>query len=80
MNLKQVKPKDLLRALLKAGFVIKRKKGSHVFLEENKTTDKKLTTISIHNHPIPKGTLRAILKQTGITEEKLRRLLSFFLT
>ncbi len=33
MKLKQIRPKDLLKALLKAGFIIKRQKGSHVFLE-----------------------------------------------
>lgn len=78
MSLRQVKAKDLLRALLKAGFIIKRKKGSHVFLEKE---DNKIrcTTISLHNQPIPKGTLRAILKQTGVTEEKLRKLLSVIL-
>lgn len=79
MNLKQVKPKDLLRALLKAGFVVKRKKGSHVFLEHLEGSEAKRTTISLHNQPIPKGTFKAILKQVGISEEKLRKLLSIVL-
>jgi predicted RNA binding protein YcfA (HicA-like mRNA interferase family) len=76
MSLKQVKPKDLLRAFLKAGVIVKRKKGSHVFLEKAVVDDKKHTTIALHNQPIPRGTLRAILKQTGLTEENLRKLLS----
>jgi predicted RNA binding protein YcfA (HicA-like mRNA interferase family) len=80
MNLKQIKPKDLLRALLKDGFTIKRKSGSYVFLEQLEGNETKRTTISLHNQPIPKGTFKAILKQTGITEEKLRKLLSVILT
>lgn len=73
MRLKQVKPKDLLRALLKIGFIIKRQKGSHVFLERSFTDKKRFTSISLHNEPLPKGILRAIIKQTEITEEELMK-------
>ena len=72
MKLRQVKPKDLLRALLKTGFIIKRKKGSHVFLESGAGNH---TSIAIHNEPLPKGTLRGILRQTGISEDDLIKLL-----
>lgn len=75
MRIKQVKPKDLLRALKKAGFIIKRKRGSHVFLEFSTTTEKRFTSIAIHNESLPKGTLKAILKQTAISEEMLKKLL-----
>jgi len=75
MKLRQVKPKDLLRALLKAGFIIKRKRGSHVFLEFVSDGEVRLTSVSIHSRPIPRGTLKAILKQTGISEDELIRLL-----
>lgn len=75
MKIRQVKPKDLLRALLKAGFTIKRKKGSHVFLEFISNGEVRLTSISIHRGPIPKGTLKAIIKQAGISEDKLIKLL-----
>ena len=72
MKLRQVKPKDLLRALIKAGFIIKRKKGSHVFLESGTG---KHTSIAIHNEPLPKGTLKGILRQTGIPEDDLIKFL-----
>lgn len=75
MRIKQVRPKDLLKALLKAGFTIKRQSGSHVFLEFVGKTDVRFTSISLHQEPLPKGTLRAILKQTGISEEELGKLL-----
>ena len=54
MKLKQVLPKDLLKALLKLGFVIKRRKGSHVFLEYQIDGKIFATSISIHNQPLPK--------------------------
>lgn len=67
-NLPQVKPKILLKTVLKLGFHIDRKTGSHVYL---KHTDGRSTSISIHPRPIPKGTLRAILKQIKIKPEEL---------
>jgi len=75
MKLKQIKPKNLLKALLKLGFVIKRQKGSHVFLEVIVKNKKCFTTISLHNEPLPKGTLKAILKQTGADEEEIKNII-----
>ena len=75
MKLKQIRPKDLLKALVKSGFEVKRQKGSHVFLEKSTQTKKYFTSISLHREPLAKGTLRAILKQTGIPEDKLKDLL-----
>lgn len=75
MKIKQVKPKNLLKALLKLGFEIKRQKGSHVFLERIIGREKRFTSISLHNEPLPKGTLKGILNQTGVAEEELLKLL-----
>ncbi|MDP2861123.1 MAG: type II toxin-antitoxin system HicA family toxin [bacterium] len=75
MKIKQVKPKDLLKALRKAEFLIKRQKGSHVFLEKEFGKERRFTSIALHNEPLPFGTLRAILKQTGVSEEELKNLL-----
>lgn len=71
-RLPQVRPKDLLKALLKAGFVKDHQSGSHIYL---KHPDGRLTSISIHPKPLPKGTLNAILKQTKIKPDELKRLL-----
>lgn len=71
-KLPQVRPKDLLRALQKAGFQKERQSGSHVYL---KHSDGRLTSISIHPGTLPKGTLNAILKQTKLTREGLTKLL-----
>ena len=66
----QARPKDVLRALLKVGFQVNRKTGSHVYL---KHPDGRLTSISIHPKPLPSGTLKAILKQTKLKPEELRK-------
>lgn len=71
-KLPQIKPKDLLRALQKYGFIEQRQTGSHVFL---KHSDGRITSISIHPKPIPTGTLRAILTQTKLKPEQLKQLL-----
>lgn len=68
----QVRPKDLVRALLKAGFVKIRQTGSHVYLRH---PDGRLTSVSVHPRPLPSGTMRAILEQTKLKPEELRKLL-----
>lgn len=72
MKLKQIKPKKLLKAFLKIGFTAKRQKGSHVFLERITNGERKVTSISLHNEVIPKGTLKAIFRQSGVSEEEIK--------
>jgi len=66
---------DVIRGLKKAGFVLYRQaRGSHEIW--NKPATKRRTTVP--NHPgmdIPKGTLRAILKEAGIPLDDFLRLL-----
>lgn len=71
-KLPQIKPKDLVKALKKAGFAENRQSGSHLYL---KHPDGRLTSVSIHPKSIPVGTLRAILKQTRLKPEELKELL-----
>ena len=71
-SLPQVRPKDLVRALEKVGFLKSRQSGSHLFL---KHADGRLTSVSIHPKPIPTGTLRAILRQTKLKPEEVKELL-----
>lgn len=71
-KLPQVRPKDVAKALEKAGFRKDRQTGSHLYL---KHPDGRLTSVSIHPKPIPTGTLRAILKQTQLTPDELKELL-----
>lgn len=59
-----MKVKDLLKELKLDGWVKKEQKGSH--LQMVHPTKKGKVTIPIHGGDIPKGTLNAILKQTGL--------------
>lgn len=68
----QIRPKDLVKTLLKLGFKTDHQTGSHVHL---KHSDGRLTSISVHPGTIPSGTMRAILKQTKIKAEELKKLL-----
>ena len=64
-----LRPRELVRALQRLGFVEKRQKGSHlIMVHENKN---KQITIPIHNKPLKRGTLAAILRQGEIRLEDL---------
>ena len=73
-DLPALKPLEIIRKLRKAGFVFDRHaKGSHE-IWFNPTT-KRWTVIP--NHPgkdVPKGTLRAIIREAGLTVEEFVRL------
>ena len=63
---------DLVRALQKRGFTIRRQQGSHIIMRRDDPFAQ--TVVPIHRQ-IDRGTLRAILRQTGITAEELLDLL-----
>jgi predicted RNA binding protein YcfA (HicA-like mRNA interferase family) len=66
-----LKPKKVIKILLKHGFEIKRQTGSHLRLIH---PDGRTTTIANHNRDLPKGTLQAILKQCElIIEDMLKK-------
>jgi predicted RNA binding protein YcfA (HicA-like mRNA interferase family) len=55
--------KDVVKNLQNEGWTIKRQKGSHVQM----TKGARHATVPIHgNKDLPKGTLKAIEKQTGV--------------
>ncbi|GAB4479389.1 MAG: type II toxin-antitoxin system HicA family toxin [Burkholderiaceae bacterium] len=71
-KLPQVSGPDLVRALQKAGFSVRRQHGSHIIMRR----DSPFAQTVVPNHPqIDRGTLRAILRQVGITPEQLNDLL-----
>ncbi len=64
---------ELVKALERAGFVVTRVKGSHHRL---KHPDGRATTVPVHSgRDVPKGTLRSVLEDAGLTVEDLRKLL-----
>jgi predicted RNA binding protein YcfA (HicA-like mRNA interferase family) len=69
-----VRPRQLIRALERAGFFVHHVRGSHHFLRH---PDKPgiMITVPYHNRDLKRGTLAAILRQAGITADELRDLL-----
>jgi len=61
--------------LERAGFIVLRQAGSHAILRHKSDLSRR-AIVPIHgSHAIKPGTLRAILKGTGLTPENLRELL-----
>ena len=67
--LPSLKPGEVIHKLRKAGFIFDRRaKGSHE-IWYNPATHRR-TVIPNHPRDIPKGTLRAIIKEAGISIEE----------
>ena len=68
-KLKPVSGIKVVKALGKAGFQVVGRKGSHVRLK--KKTQKSFYIVIVPLHPeIKKGTLKSILRQSGLSEEE----------
>lgn len=65
---------EVVKALLKAGFVSKRHKGSHTILIKETKQSKIGVVVPLHNE-LKFGTLKGILKQADIREEDFLMLL-----
>ncbi len=63
--------REVLKRLLKAGFIEVRQSGSHKVLRHR---DGRQTYVAMHPGDIPGGTFRKILKQAGLTEDEFNRL------
>ena len=69
-----LKPRRLLRALLRAGFYIHHQSGSHAQLRHPKNLALRVT-IPIHDRfELPKPIVKVILKQAGLGSDNLKRL------
>jgi predicted RNA binding protein YcfA (HicA-like mRNA interferase family) len=70
-KLPSLKPREVVKVLEKLGFVFVRQKGSHrIYVKGNIGI-----IIPYHNKDLKKGTLRAIIKQTGLSVEEFLKLL-----
>lgn len=70
-KLPQLRPKRLVQALQRGGFLMIRQKGSHVQMKKGNL----LTTVPMHPGDINPATLRSILRQTKLTVEELLALI-----
>lgn len=73
-KLPALKPKQVLRALKRAGFYIDRITGSHYILMHPEYPHKRIT-IPYHNRDLALKTLNSIIKQSGLTPEEFLELL-----
>lgn len=64
---REIHSKDAVRALLRLGFFVLRKKGIHVRLGHS---DGRRVTIAIHPKPLSVGNFHSILRQAKITKEE----------
>jgi len=64
---------ETIKALAKIGYKLDHQTGSHMILRHKDTPNRRLT---VPNHKeIAKGTLRAIIRQSGLTREEFLDLL-----
>ena len=71
-RLPQVSGSEVVRALQKVGFSVRRQHGSHMIMRR----DTPFAQTVVPNHrQIDRGTLRAILRQTDLSVDEFTRLL-----
>lgn len=70
-RLPSVKPKMVIRALLRNGFLIQCTSGSHYLLTKGRLK----VVIPYHNKDLKPGTLASIIKQAGLSVEEFLDLL-----
>ncbi len=65
---------DLLRLLRRAGFTVERVKGSHHHLRKAESPSLRVV-VPVHRGDLPAGTVNAILRQAGLSQDELLELL-----
>ena len=70
-RLPQVKPREVIAALMRAGFDVHHTTGSHYVLKR----DQLRVTVAYHNRNLKRGTLASIIRQAGLTPTDFTELL-----
>jgi predicted RNA binding protein YcfA (HicA-like mRNA interferase family) len=73
-SLPVVSGKEVIKALFKAGYLVDRQRGSHIILRQISPPYRRIT-IPDHKE-IAKGTLRSIIRETGLSIDEFINLLS----
>ena len=73
-RLPSLTPKDVLRALQRAGFLVHHTSGSHYIL---KHPDRPIlrVTVAYHNRDLKRRTLESIVEQSGLSVEEFLKFL-----
>lgn len=72
-RLPNVRAKEIIKALEKAGFEVRRQKGSHVSLHHPIT--QRTTIVPLHSGEFPRWLLKQIIQDAGLSEREFRDLL-----
>ena len=68
-----VSGRDVVKALAKTDYVFDRQQGTQIILRQQSPPHRRLT---VPDHPeVAKGTLRAIIRESGLTVEEFKDLL-----
>jgi predicted RNA binding protein YcfA (HicA-like mRNA interferase family) len=70
-RLPSIKPKMVIRALKRNGFLVHHTSGSHYFLKK----DQLRVSVPYHNKDLKRGTLTSIIAQAGLSVEEFVDLL-----
>lgn len=73
-KLPAVKPREVIKALQRAGFYLHHQTGSHVRLI-HQTKPHRRVSIPLHNKDLKKGTFKSILRQAELSVEEFIKLL-----
>lgn len=72
-ELPRISGREVVKALGKTGYEMDRQRGSHIVLRQTDPPHRRLT---VPDHAeVAKGTLRAIIRQAGLTVEEFKNLL-----
>jgi len=75
MSLPSVTPDECIKVLEKIGFFVSRQKGSHVQMRRNVPPPARTIPVPVSKKPLPRGTLRSIIRQAGLSVEEFTALL-----
>jgi predicted RNA binding protein YcfA (HicA-like mRNA interferase family) len=73
-RLPSLKPRRVLRALQRGGFLIHHSSGSHYILKHSNAPQRRVT-LPFHYRDLKRGTLVSIVEQSGLTAERFLNLL-----
>ncbi len=68
-NIPSFTPKEIVKILIKNGFILDRMKGSH-YIYFNKNTGRRVV-VPFHKKDLPKGTFWSIIKSAGLNLKDL---------
>jgi predicted RNA binding protein YcfA (HicA-like mRNA interferase family) len=72
-DLPRISGREVVKALKKIGYEHDRQRGSHVILRQTDSPHRRLT-VPDHKE-VAKGTLRAIIREAGLTVDEFKNLL-----